>query len=147
MTSMNLEPGNSYLFDTTVFIDVLRKHEAARKLFYQARFYPVSVGYSIITEAELWAGISEHKFRTVPQHTALLKPFRRYFINVTIARRAGELRRLLAESGAVKKEQGPHLPDCIIAATAEYYHLTVCSRDSGHFRLFGQFSISVLEYS
>ena len=144
---MDLVPGNSYLFDTTVFIDVLRKHEAARKLYFQGRFYPVSVGYSILTEAELWVGIDEHKFRTVPEHVILLKPFRRYFINVTIARRAGELRRLLRQSNLVNKDQLPALPDCIIAATAEYYNLTVCSKNSKHFSLFGHFSISVLEYS
>jgi predicted nucleic acid-binding protein len=143
---MELVAGNKYLFDTTVFIDALWKRPIAKKLYYQARFYPVSVGFSVITEAELWYGINEFKFRTVQEHINLLKPFRRYFVNVTIARRAGELQRLLVQSG-IKRDDCPSLDDCIIAATGEYYDLTICTKNRTDFGLFRRFSISVLEYS
>lgn len=142
---MDLIAGNRYLFDTSVFIDHFRKRPTARNLYFQARFHSVSVGYSIITEAELWAGI--RGYRTVEEHIAILKPFNRYFINVTIARRAGELRRLLETGGVVQKGEGPYIPDCLIAATAEFYGLTVCTRDTRHFDRFRRFSISVLEYA
>ena len=54
---MNLIPGNKYLFDTTVYIDLFHGRETGKRLHYQARFMEISVGYSIITEAELWVGI------------------------------------------------------------------------------------------
>ncbi|RMF82887.1 MAG: type II toxin-antitoxin system VapC family toxin [Chloroflexi bacterium] len=140
---MDLKRGNKYLFDTTVFIGWFRGHSEARKLVHQARFQNIFVAYSIITEAELWAGIRD--LRTPEQHIALLKPFHRYFINVTIARRGGELRSLLAQSG-IAKGRVPGIADCIIAATAEYYELTVCSKNTRDFNLFKQYAIQVAEY-
>ena len=144
---MGLKPGNSYIFDTTFFIDALRKNPNVKMVYHEARFLPVSVGYSIITEAELWYGINQHKFRTVQQHINLLKPFKRYFINTTIARRGGELRRLLVQSGIDPKSNAcPALEDCLIAATADYYNMAVCTNNLKHFNLFTRFSISIEHY-
>jgi predicted nucleic acid-binding protein len=139
---MILNSGSSYLFDTTVFIDAIRARPVARNLLLQVKSdRTISVGYSIITEAELWAGIRGS--RTEKEHETLLRPFKRYFINVAVARRAGELQRLLASS---KPSTIPSIADCIIAATAEYYGLTVCSKNTRHFSMFSQFSIRVVEY-
>ncbi len=146
MTFMELKNGNSYLFDTTFFIDAFRKLPIARQFYAHARWRSVSVGYSIITEAELWAGIDEGNFRTAQDHMILLKPFHRYFINVTIARRAGEIRRLMVKSGKSQKSQGPLLPDCLVAATAEYYNLILVSRNSRDFVKFHDFGIAVELY-
>ncbi len=149
MTSIDLTNGTNYLFDTTVFIDAFWKRQIAKKLFYQVRFHDVSAGYSIITEAELWYGINAYKFRTVAEHVLLLKPFKRYFVNVTIARRAGDLQRLLVQTHRFKRDSDecPSIDDCLIAATGEYYGLTICTRNGRHFDLFRAYGIPVLEYS
>lgn len=139
---MDLKTGNKYLFDTTVYIDALRGRPNGRNLIYQAKFKPISVGYSLITEAELWAGIKG--FRTPEQHKILLRPFHRYMVNVTIARRAGFLRMTL--DTAQKGQQTPSIMDCLIAATAEYYGLTVCSANARDFSRFQLFSIPSLMY-
>lgn len=142
---MTLKIGTKYLFDTAVFIGVLRNRPETRNLLYQARFLGVSVGYSIMTEAELWAGITG--LRTEQEHKILLRPFTRYFINVTIAQRAGEIKRILYQQNIRQRTQRPQLPDCIIAATAEYYGLTICTNDSIDFNLFqDHFSIPVQTY-
>lgn len=142
---MDLKIGTRYCFDTTVFAGALRKISDAEKLIYQARFYSVHVGYSIITEAELWSGI--RGMRTEGEHIRLLRPFTRYSINVTIARRAGEMQRILVQHFSKSGQSLPQLPDCLIAATADYHGLTICSANSTHFPLFQQlFSIPVEEY-
>lgn len=80
----------NYLFDTTVFIDYLRQRQIAQDIFKQVRLNQISVGYSILTESELWAGMKDQENTRL--YLDLLKPFRRYPLNTTIARRAGELR-------------------------------------------------------
>lgn len=111
-------------------------------MLFQARDLRLSVGYSILSEAELWVGITPHPLRNEPVHITLLKPFRRYFVNVSIARRAGTLRRLIKKQGYEQT-----LADCIIASTAEFNNLIVCTRNARHFELFKQYGISVLTYS
>ncbi len=140
---MILTKGIKYIFDTSVFIGALHNYSPARNLMTQAQSHDIPVGYCIVTETELWAGI--RGVWTVEQHKRLLRPFDRYFINVTIARRAGELKSKLAQSG-IPFNQRPYLMDCLIAATAEYHHATVCTADKNDFAKFSQFSISVLTY-
>ncbi|MDQ7033817.1 MAG: hypothetical protein Q9P01_02980 [Anaerolineae bacterium] len=88
---MILKIGSKYLFDTSVFIDAFRKDKDAQSIMFQARFNGTSVGYSIVTETELWVGVMQSRFLTPNRQRVMLRPFKRYFINVTIARRAGEL--------------------------------------------------------
>jgi predicted nucleic acid-binding protein len=128
-------PGNKYLFDTTVFLDAIRRRPVARQIMFEARDQQITVGYSILTEAELWAGITG--MRTAQEHEILLKPFKRYFLNVTIACRAGQLWASIART---KPDTIPDIADCIIAATAEYYAMGVCTRNKNHFSLLEQFS-------
>jgi predicted nucleic acid-binding protein len=136
-----IPPDDDYLFDTTVFDDYLRGRLVAQSIFQQARMGQITIGYSIITEAELWAGIRPP--RTFKEHEDLLRPFKRYFINVTIARRAGELRADLAK---IKHQRIPGIADCLIAATGEYYGLTVCSRNTRDFTFFTNYAIKVVNY-
>jgi predicted nucleic acid-binding protein len=131
-----------YLFDTTVFVDYLQKRSIAQKIFKQIPVKNLLVGYSIVTEAELWAGIKPP--RTVEEHVIILKPFKRMNINVAIARRAGELRSHIATQ---KWQRIPGIVDCLIAATAEYYGLTICSRNSRDFAIFTNYSIKVVQYT
>jgi predicted nucleic acid-binding protein len=144
---MMLSPGNRYLFDTTVFIDERHSKSVARQLISDARTLRLDVGYSIITEAELWVGIRASNLRTEAEHKILLAPFRRFNLNVSIARRAGELRGKLVETKQVERNQPPYLNDCLVAATAEFYGLTICTKNRKDFELFRQYNISVLPYS
>jgi predicted nucleic acid-binding protein len=137
---MNLIDGEKYIFDTSVFIDYLRGRTVAKNLHHQVRFRNVSVGYSVITTVELWDGITG--MWTEEQHIILLKLYRCYFMNKTIARRAGTFHKDLKT--IVKKV--PALPDCIIAATAHYYDLTLVSANSRDMIHFTQFGVKVQIY-
>lgn len=137
-----LTAGNKYLLDTTVFINAKRNIGTARQLIFEARTPTIAAGYSIITEAELWFGIRSNNLRTEAEHKILLRPFRRYFVNVAIARRAGLM------AGAIHQKTNKRiLPDCVIAATAEYYGLIVCTRNTVDFtELSKEFGIQYLAY-
>jgi predicted nucleic acid-binding protein len=141
---MNLIPGNSYLFDTTLFIDRLRNNATAKQIIQQVKVDDISAGYSVITETELWYGIVPP--RTVYEHQVVLKPFKRYYLNSTIARRAGVIQRILDNSG-IPDSQLPDVADCIIAATGEFHNVIVVSRNWKHFQHFLQFSIQVERYT
>lgn len=141
---MKLIPGNKYLFDTTVFIDMLRKRSAGLDLLHQSRYADVFVAYSIISEMELWVGITSHW--TEEQHIAVLRPYRRFNINVTIARNAGRFQRELRHTYKVQKGSVPGVGDCLIAATAQFYDLRVVTRNGRDFHLFEHFGVQVDEY-
>jgi predicted nucleic acid-binding protein len=137
--------GNSYLLDTTVFIDYLRGRPSAKKIIFDTRSPTIEAGYSIITEAELWAGV--RNFRTEEQHKLILQPFKRYFINVTIARQAGLIKVQIDQVvKGIKGESSPGLLDCMIAATAQYYDLKVFTNNSQHFKHFIDIGIAVEFY-
>ncbi len=134
---------DGYLLDTTVFVDYLRQRPITNNIFSDIRANNIFAAYSIITEAELWAGISV--LRTEAQHALILKPFQRYFINVSIARRAGELLALIRNSNP-RGTSLPTLSDCLIGATAEYYNLEVYTRNHNHFNQFIPFGVMVKTY-
>jgi predicted nucleic acid-binding protein len=140
-----LKSGNNYLFDTSVYIDLLRGRKAGIRLHYEARFNQVSVGYSIITEAELWQGIIG--LRTEEQHIIALKPYKRYRVNVTIARNAGTYWKVFYFQDKLRNKDLPALPDCLIAATARFYGLYLVSKNTRHASKFKQFGVLVEEYS
>jgi predicted nucleic acid-binding protein len=142
MTYMQLIEQGRYLFDTSVFIDYLRQKPVAQTIFQQIPAKQIHVGYSIVTEAELWVGINA--LHPAHVHEKLLLPLARYDLDVAIARRAGELKAIVQ---AQRYQSVPSIVDCIIAATGEYYGLRVCSRNTRHFRLFAALGITVDEYS
>lgn len=142
---MNLIAGRRYLFDTTVFLNILWDKPIGRQLFEQSRAATVFVAYSIITETELWRGIMGTW--TEAQHVAILRPYQRYFINVTIARTAGVYYRELKHTFKLQKGSIPGLGDCLIAATAHYYDLRVVSNNRRDFHLFRNFGVEVDEYA
>lgn len=142
---MNLIPGNRYLFDTCVYIDLLHGREIGKSLHNQARYAQISVGYSIITEAELWQGIGG--LRTEAQHTDILRAYKRYFMNVTVARNAGRFWRELRHVDKLPKQDMPGLADCLIAATAHYYDLRLVTNNTRHFPVFAKFGVLVDEYT
>src|SRR5688572_3509929 len=129
--------GNRYLLDTTVFIDYLRGIPVAKQIIGNTRDPRLTSGYSVITETELWAGMRESD--NYRQYLVLLSPYNRYFINLTIARRAGELAHLIRQSR--RWESLPEITDCLIAATAAYHDLTIYTRNEKHFRHFLDYEI------
>jgi len=128
---MILKKTTKYLFDTSVFLGYLRNQPIPHDIMKQAAFMSSNIYYSIITDIELWIGIRGK--REEVEHIRVLRPFNRYFLNVTIARRAAEIHKTL---DFVKNQPTPSLPDCILAATAEYHNLTVITKNSSDFKLF-----------
>jgi predicted nucleic acid-binding protein len=138
-----MEMNNRFLLDTTVFIDYLRGVGSARKLIADCRDSRIVAGYSIITEAELWAGITGQQ--TEESHLILLKPFRRYQLSSIIARRAGAMW-LQIKNNQPRGTTLPDITDCLIAATAEFHQLTVVTRNENHFKQFQIFGMSIQFY-
>ena len=112
------------LFDTTVFIDYWRGRASARAIIERSLNGELLGGFSILTDLELWVGVRDD--RDARDHITMLSPYRRYPLNVTIARRSGELARIY-------RANNMSIPDLIIASTAEFYGLTLVSRNTSDF--------------
>lgn len=124
MTS-SIPTGTKCLFDTTVFVDFWRKDSSAKILIINALEGEIKGSYSIITDAELWSGVIDAN--SAHEHKVMLAPHQRHLLNVTIARRSGELMRIY------KGYMNTSLGDMLIAATAEYHDLMLVSRNTKHF--------------
>lgn len=100
------------LFDTDVFVDVLRGARGLRVAGHR-------ISYSVVTRAELFAGrgTDEERIRRV------LSPFREIGVDRVIAERAGQLRRA-SDVG---------IPDALIAATALENGLELLTRNRRDF--------------
>jgi predicted nucleic acid-binding protein len=104
------------LFDTTVFVDHLRNIPEATDLIMQAISGKLPAAFSILTDAELWAGVRDKD--DARAHRLILSRLYRLPLTLTIARRAGELRKLY-------QSYSPKTVDMIIAATAEHHNLPI----------------------
>jgi predicted nucleic acid-binding protein len=131
-------PTIDHLFDTTVFIDFWRNNSRANTFIKKHKNKEISAAYSIITIAELWVGIKDKQ--SLHDHEIMLNPFRLLNLEEAIARRAGEL---------VSKYQPPqkddeyyfYIPDALIAATAEHFHLKLVTSNPKHFKTISQAGI------
>jgi predicted nucleic acid-binding protein len=99
------------LVDTDIFIDHLRG--AAEVKAGRHRLH-----YSVITRAELFAGVTGTGLAA-----RVLAPFREIPVDRRIAERAGRIRR----------ESGLRMPDALIAATALEQRLSLATRNRKHF--------------
>ncbi|RJP48348.1 MAG: type II toxin-antitoxin system VapC family toxin [Anaerolineaceae bacterium] len=123
----NVQP--THIFDTTVFIHVLRNHsKVAERLITDAAIGKIVGGISVITSAELWTGIC--KRLDADQHNLIISPFQRIPITHELATRGGEIKCLAKKNG-----NDVSLPDCLIVATAENYNLTIVTSNEKHFLL------------
>ncbi len=115
-------------WDTTAFIDYIRGLPIAVQTFDRIQAGS-ELGYcSVITEAELWAGI-----RNIEEEltvAAALSEFTVIPVNSSVARLAG---RLLRNVGGNKA----HFGDAIIAATSIQQGETVLTADAASQRVFG----------
>ena len=100
------------LLDTDIFIDHLRGAKRIRSVHHR-------IHYSVITRAELFAGVERDDFTV----QLLLDPFRELGIDRAVAERAGYIRR----------ESRIRLPDALIAATAIERGLDLVSRNRRDF--------------
>lgn len=132
--------GTRLLLDTTALIHHMKgQHPELEKYLEEARLKQLFVGYSIITEMELWVGVApNHPNFNEAKHEALIYPYVRVFVNSPIARRAGYFKIVLKKQG-----KDPGVADCLIAATAEHYKLTILSHNSRHFPLFESISPTI----
>lgn len=117
---MALTTNKAYLLDSNIFVAALRKNTIARAVLLEGQKSQFNLGYSAITELELWIGIKGRW--TVQEHEQLLDPFRAYPFVSDIARRAGTIRRLVGTNKDT-------LLDCAIAATAEAYDLILITQN------------------
>ena len=145
---MTLQPGISYLFDTTFLSDLIDGRPSIRPAQLAALSEGAS-GYSQITLAEILVkpvNAREYVFR---EH--LLSIFHCYQITDAIARQAGEFRRFFVEqrlAGTLGSRRNlPDISDCFIAATALANQLTLYTRDERHGPLFRAAGVPVTTYA
>lgn len=122
-----------YLFDSTVLIDHLRGRAVVAPYMDAVFDGTLTAWFSVITEAELWAGIQTPEQRA--RYDALFGLMNRVNVTRTIARQAGIFYGKF-------RHQGLFLPDSIIAASALVSKKTLFTRNSKHFKLVqGDFGI------
>jgi predicted nucleic acid-binding protein len=99
-----------YLVDTNILIDAIRQKKKRWELLQGLLFAGGSLTCSVITVAELYAGMRAHE---KTQTEKLLFEFHQYEVTAEIARYAGLLKNDWAAQGYTFS-----LPDMMIAATA-----------------------------
>lgn len=129
------------LFDTTVFIDYLRGKDVARGLMNPVIDKQREAAISVISDFELWCGVKDIKDEK--RHKLLIWNFRRFQLNSTIARHAGELARPFFK----EKNKSIGMSDFLIAATAEYYEADILTRNPKHFNAIPLDGVHIFEYS
>lgn len=115
-----------YLFDSTVLIDHLRGRPAVAPYMNAVFEGTATAWFSVITEAELWAGIQSPEQRA--RYDALFGLMKRINVTRTIARQAGTYYGKF-------RHHGLFLPDSVIAASALISKKTLLTRNSKHFKL------------
>lgn len=112
-----------FLIDTDLLIDVLRGIEPT-----VSRLASLTgpVWFSVVTEAELWAGVGDGDEPAREALSTLLASMSPMPVDRPIARTAGRYRRK-------HKDQGTSLADALIAASASAHDLTLLTKNARHF--------------
>jgi predicted nucleic acid-binding protein len=114
-----------HLLDTSVLVDVLRKHPPAVAWF---QGQAASLRMSVVSLSELYSGVRTRKEEQ--DLVNLEREIRVLPIDRDIGARAGVFVRLYRGS------HGVELPDAIIAATAEHHGLRLATLNVKHFPMF-----------
>ncbi|MCZ7562541.1 MAG: type II toxin-antitoxin system VapC family toxin [Burkholderiales bacterium] len=110
------------LVDTDVMIDFLRQRPAAAEFM---RGAPLPLSLSVVTVAELFAGVREGRER------ALLETTLKAFSRLGIDEQAAILGGLYARDYG--KSHGVELPDALIAATASLHGCRLVTLNKKHY--------------
>jgi len=112
------------LLDTSIFIDYLRGNEACKA--WMGNFSTSELAYSVVTAAELLAGCRNSREQDIVEKELALYPM--IHISGVISQSALEWYRQFHLS------HGTGFLDCLIAASAHHYGLTICTLNDKHFR-------------
>jgi predicted nucleic acid-binding protein len=115
---------NSYLLDSTVIIDLINNRRNRRKLIEEIAIGGGILACSVVSVAEIHAGIRPEEEVVTYQFLGSLV---QYEVTPGIARRAGYLKNALAKQGTTIL-----LPDALIAATAIENRLILVSDNVRH---------------
>jgi predicted nucleic acid-binding protein len=113
------------LVDTDVLIEFLRGNSKVKDMLAQELMEGRRLFCSVITEAEILAGLRAGEERSVE---GLLEKLESIPVTREIARTAGSLKQKYGKS------QGLALPDALIAASAISHRLLLLTRNAKHFR-------------
>lgn len=119
-----------YLYDSTVLIDYLRGNPIVRDYIQILIDQPRAVTYSVMTEAELWAGVRNREDEQ--RHRDLLSRMKRLTVSSRVARLGGHYY-------GQYRHQGLSLADALIAATAQVHKQKLVTRNAKHFRVVQQY--------
>ncbi len=113
---------NKIVLDTNILVDALRGHEDSES--YLEGLKEGDVYCSVITAAELWAGVRPNE---MDELDIFLSAFHLLPVNEPIARQAGLYMQHYAKS------HGLLLPDALIAATAQSVQARLMTHNRKHF--------------
>ena len=113
-----------YLIDTDIIIDHLRGVERARDFLKQIKSEEAEILYSVITKAELYAGIRSKEEENM---AALLGSMKEVGIDGEIAAAAGRYKNKYHAS------HGLLLPDALIAASAKHVGAVLVTLNKKHY--------------
>lgn len=121
----------TYLFDTSVILSFFHNNSpGAADYIRRVQERQIVASLSAITYYEIWRGV--HTERQLRQLKTLLRPYSIQAFSKQTARVAAEIYKSFSD-----KQQARQLShDILIAATAEYYHLTIVTTNIKHFELF-----------
>lgn len=114
-----------YLIDTSIIIDYLRGHRPTVRWLKELLSNNHQLYLSVLTQAELYAGLSSRKYEFRQALASLTVSFKKIPIDEDTAVRAGYL----------KRDYGVTLFDAVIAATAINNRLTLITRDKDFSRI------------
>lgn len=112
------------LLDTSVFVDYLRGNEVSKA--WMGNFSTSELAYSVVTAAELLAGCRNNREQVIVEKELALYPM--IHISGVISQVTLEWYRQFHLS------HGAGFLDCLIAASAHQYGLTICTLNDKHFR-------------
>lgn len=113
-----------YIIDSNILIWVLRKNKTFTH-FYHSLKHEIVISISTVTIAEIYKNVLPGEFIDVED---LINDFKIWDVTAPIAKQGG-----LYWQEHSKKFRNIHILDCIIAATAKEYDLTVVTLNTRHF--------------